>query len=198
MRFSLKKTGAAMAVIMAFAPGNAALSQDPQVGSTDAPATAENAVDIPRILSVPGVPDGACHEGHEGPTITLSLARIKKPVGQFRIELYGDNPNLFLEGKGRIYKYFAPMLKKAKDTICLAVPQYGDYGLLVIHDMDGDQKPDFFTDGFGLSTNPQLALRRPRLDEALFSISEDETALEIKLQYVTGNGEKKRRGSRRR
>lgn len=198
MRFSLHKSGVAIAALIAFLPVHAALAQGPQAAPSADASAAGNPLDIPRIVSVPGIPDGACHEGHEGPTIQLSISRIKKPIGQFRIELYGDAPDLFLEGKGRIYKYFAPMLKKAKDTICLTVPQYGDYGLLVIHDMDGDQKPDFFTDGFGLSTNPQLALRRPRMDEALFTISEDETALEIKLQYVTGNGEKKRRGSKRR
>lgn len=196
MRLAPKNVCVSVAAMMAVWPFNPVLAQDAPAASTPEPLNAA-AVSIPRITSVPGVPDGACHDGHEGPRVLLSIARLKKPVGQFRIELYGDVPELFLEGEGQVYRYFAPMIKTPQDTICLAVPDYGNYGLLVIHDMDGDSKPDYFTDGFGLSTNPKLALRRPKLEEARFTVSQDETALEIKMQYVTGSGKKRSRGSKR-
>lgn len=157
--------------------------------------------DLARVAAVQSgaagaLPDGACHDGHEGPVLQLVMQDLKKREGQFRIELYPDDPDLFLEGKGRIYKYFAPVPDEEDAPICVTVPSVGDYGLLVIHDRDMDDAPDFFSDGFGLSTNPKLQLKRPSLDEALFTVAEDETVLEIKLQYVTGSQKKKCRGKR--
>jgi len=159
---------------------------------------ADLAPGVPHIISVDGIADGACHDGHDGPVLNLRFSNMKKREGQMRIELYGDQPELFLEGNGRIYKYFAPVPAKENDIICVAVPQLGDYGLLVIHDMNNDRSPDFFSDGFGLSTNPKLQLRRPRLDEALFSVTKQEMDMDINLQYVTGSGQTKKRGARRR
>lgn len=192
MHLSLKNNVLAIAAVLACLSGANAFAQDGAATVPEAPYKP------PKLAKFEGIADGACHDGHDGPVIQLGFDNLKNNKGQFRIELYGNNPDLFLEGAGRVYKYFVPMIKKRKDTVCLAVPHYGEYGLLVIHDMDGDSKPDFFTDGFGLSTNPQLALRRPQLDEARFTIDQDETSLEIKLQYVTGSGNKKDRDRKRR
>lgn len=191
MRSSLKNSLRTAAALLMFS-SVAAAAQD------SGEATQEAAYVTPKLPQFDGVADGACHDKHDGPVIQLGFDNLKNNKGQFRIELYGNNTDLFLEGAGRVYKYYVPMVKKREDTVCLAVPGYGEYALLIIHDIDGDSKPDFFTDGFGLSTNPKLALRRPKLDEARFTIDQDETTLEIKLQYVTGSGDKKDRGPKRR
>ncbi|MEM6681730.1 MAG: DUF2141 domain-containing protein [Pseudomonadota bacterium] len=155
-------------------------------------------IDLPRVKSVAGVPDGACHDAHEGPMLHLQVDGLKKRIGQMRIELYSDDPDLFLEGKGQIYRYFTAIPNRRDDIICLTVPEPGNYGLLVIHDMDNDGSPNFFSDGFGLSTNPQLQLRRPQLSEALFRVESGVTDMQIKVLYATGNAQTRSRGSRRR
>lgn len=147
-------------------------------------------------LAAPIVANGACVDGYAGPVLKLQITDLKDEKGQFRIELYGDDPEMFLEGKGQIYKVFAPLPETEDDYICVTAPSAGQYGLLVIHDRDNDFEPDFLSDGFGLSTNPKLKLRRPRLEEAIFTISETETLLEITMQYVTGGKKKKRSGPR--
>ncbi|MEM7571103.1 MAG: DUF2141 domain-containing protein [Pseudomonadota bacterium] len=112
---------------------------------------------------------------------------------------FASMPNrspMLLAGAGKIYRYYTPVPESAKEAVCVTVPAPGSYALLVIHDMNGNSKPDFLSDGFGLSTNPKLALRKPKLSEALFTVEEGETVLEIDMQYVTGNKKKRCRGRR--
>ncbi|MEO0410609.1 MAG: DUF2141 domain-containing protein [Pseudomonadota bacterium] len=142
------------------------------------------------------VPQGACHDAHDGPVLQLKLQKLKTRDGQFRIELYPDDEDLFLEGSGKLYRYYTPVPENEDDTVCITVPSMGAYGLLIIHDIDMNSKPDFLKDGFGLSTNPKLALRRPRFEEARFTVEAEETVLEIDIQYVTGNKRKRCRGKR--
>lgn len=142
------------------------------------------------------VPAGACHDGHDGPVLQLKLQSLKKREGQFRIELYPDDEDLFLEGKAKLYRYYTPVPDDEEALICVTAPAYGNYGLIVIHDMNMNSKTDFLQDGFGLSTNPKMSLRRPKLDEARFTVDKPETVLEIDIQYVSGNKGKRCRGRR--
>lgn len=135
-----------------------------------------------------------CKTG-QGPAILVTIANLKDRRGQFRMDLYSDDPDAWLAGKkkteseGKTFRRIrAPLPPAGTPQLCVQVPGPGRYALFVLHDRDGDDKVGVFTDGFGFSRNPRLGFAKPKLTEVVFDFQGRVQPLVINLNYAGGGG----------
>lgn len=117
--------------------------------------------------------------------IRIVVTHIKRSVGLITADLYRNDDEAFLHKAGREARMRvaarAPMTR-----FCLAAPEPGEYAIAVYHDKNANQKLDKGAFGipaepWGLSDNPKIKLRKPHVEEALFSVASDGAQVEIRL-----------------
>ena len=119
--------------------------------------------------------------------IRVVIEGVKRSEGLITADLYPNNQEIFLRGKGRIkkVKYAA---KSPVTRFCLTAPEEGDYALAIYHDRNANG--DFDKNGlglpaepWGLSNNPRVRLAPPKVEKSLFKVKRDTgAALAIKLR----------------
>lgn len=117
--------------------------------------------------------------------IRIVVSDIKRSVGLITADLYLNDKENFLRKAGRATRVrFAAHAPYTK--FCVSVPEAGDYAVAVYHDKNANRKLDKGAFGlpsepWGLSKNPKIRFRKPRVEEALFNVAPDGATMEIKL-----------------
>jgi len=118
--------------------------------------------------------------------IRLQIENVPKSAGLIVAELYPDKEDGFLSGRTRvaIARYAA---RAPKTSFCLEAPGPGEYALSIYQDMNANTDFDRTFLGlpkepWGLSNNPHVSLKGPRLKDALFTVGEQGTDLDIRLR----------------
>lgn len=156
-------------------------------------AMAEDAVEIDHDMAL-------CADGAAGPALLLTIEGLKDSEGNIRAQIYGGNPEDFLEKGKKLVRVDVPTEEEGQQ-ICVPLPSVGPHALVVLHDRNANGKADFFSEGFGFSNNPKLSLAPPDAEEVMFDAQPGVTGMAVSLTYIFGGDEeqtKKRRQLRRR
>ncbi|WP_262691302.1 DUF2141 domain-containing protein [Kordiimonas aestuarii] len=141
-----------------------------------------------------------CAEGISGAAVLLTIEDFKDVEGNVRAQVYGSDPDDFLEKGAKLVRVDVPTTGDGQ-ALCVPLPSAGRYALAVMHDRNANGKADFFSEGFGFSNNPKLSFGPPDADEVMFEAKPGVTRMSIKLSYIFGGDEEqkeKRRQLRRR
>jgi uncharacterized protein (DUF2141 family) len=133
-------------------------------------------------------PDAAfCAAGTKRPALLVKVDGFKNRVGRLRLQLYGSNPDDFLERGKKVRRVDLPVSRAGPMQVCLAVPRPGVYALAVRHDADANGKTGW-NDGGGFSNNPKLSLMnlKPNHKLAAFTVGNGVKPLNIILNYRRG------------
>lgn len=146
------------------------------------------------VLAFAGAAGASARCTSDGPHLNVVVDGLRNAQGYISVELYPDDPKLFL-GHNQQLVVAHDKLDKAAATVCLDVPHAGMYALAVYHDENGDDqfnrsKLGIPLEGFGLSNNPHIFLGLPKFDKVRFHVADDETTLHVGLHYYTGSGPK--------
>ena len=140
-----------------------------------------------------------CDAGAAGSALLVRVEAMRDTDGNVRAEIYSSNPAEFLEKGKKLVRVEVPAMGDGQ-TICVPLPSSGRYALVLMHDRNANGKPDFFSEGFGFSNNPKLALGPPSAEEVMFDAPEGVLQMTLSLTYIFGQDEeqkKKRRQIRR-
>lgn len=141
-----------------------------------------------------------CADGASGASVLVRIEDFKDLEGNVRAQIYGSNPEEFLEKGKKLVRVDVPTEGDGQE-VCVPLPAPGTYALVILHDRNSNGKADFFSEGFGFSNNPKLALGAPDADEVMFDAGEGTTRMTVTLSYIFGGDEEqkeKRRQLRRR
>jgi uncharacterized protein (DUF2141 family) len=119
--------------------------------------------------------------------IAVHVHGVRSDAGELVVVLYGDNPDDFLRKGRRLARERVPA-RSGSVTVRLAAPRAGTYAVAVYHDENNNRKLDTSliglpTEGFGLSNNPVVRFRTPRLADAAFPVGDGRAAVDIALKY---------------
>ena len=127
------------------------------------------------------------------PSIHVHVEGFKDLKGNVRVQLYGEEPDQFLAKGAKLLRIEIPVPDDgAPVDICVPLESKGVYALFIMHDRNKNGKANVFSDGFGISNNPKMKLRKPRHDEAAFEVGDEVLDMNIELQYFGGNKKKRR------
>ncbi|WP_417450817.1 DUF2141 domain-containing protein [Kordiimonas sp.] len=141
-----------------------------------------------------------CADGIAGAAVLLSVEGLKDKDGNVRAQIYGSDPDEFLEKGAKLVRVDVPVTGEAQQ-LCVPLPAAGRYALVVLHDRNANGKADFFSEGFGFSNNPKLSLAPPDAEEVMFEAKAGVTRMSVTLTYIFRGDEEqkeKRRQLRRR
>lgn len=149
-------------------------------------------VAMPAHAQAIGGDAGACGAGG-GPAILANLGGLKDRNGVLKLELYPANeadflaPDTKLIAAGKVFRRIRVEVPASGPVeICMRVPRPGRYALLAVHDRDGKNKFNFFSDGAGFPSNAKLGMSRPKLAQALIDVGPGVVSTVIRLQYLRG------------
>ena len=118
--------------------------------------------------------------------IRVTITNVKKSAGLMTAELYRNDPDGFLNKKGRLFRVryaaHAPVTQ-----FCITAPEAGQWAMGAYHDENANQKFDKGAFGlpvepYGVSRNPKILLGPPPIAEALFTVAGAGADIEIKLK----------------
>ncbi|HVF95547.1 MAG TPA: DUF2141 domain-containing protein [Sphingomonas sp.] len=139
--------------------------------------------------------DAAACVGGGGPAILATLSGLKDRKGVLKLELYPANeadflaPDIKLNAAGKVFRRVRVAIPAAGSVdICIRVPRAGRYALLAVHDRDGKNKFNFFSDGAGFPGAAKLGMSRPKVGQAIIDAGGGVTTTGIRLQYLRGLG----------
>lgn len=118
--------------------------------------------------------------------IRLTVNNVKQNAGLMTAELFRNDPDGFLNKKGRLFR--VRYAARAPFTqICLNAPEPGQWAVVVYHDKNANRKFDKGAFGlpiepFGVSGNPKFRLAPPEISDALFEVAESGASVEIRLK----------------
>ena len=148
---------------------------------TTIPVVSEEA----RVLDIrPGEAAAVCGAQSLQVKVTVTNTRAQ---GILAVELYEENEPDFLTSRARLHRIRVPA-EENQQTVCFDVPSPGLYAVATYHDLDADRRLDrrlfLPAEPFGLSNNPRLRLRKPRFEEAAFTVGEEGASISIALRGV--------------
>lgn len=135
--------------------------------------------------------DGACTDSNGRPEIQVDISDIRDGGGNLRLNVYDNKPGEFLKKGKWIVRVDMP-IRPGSMEVCVWVPSPGTYGLVIMHDRNANGRYNLLRDGYGVSTNPRLRLRKPKYEEAAFIVGAERTELAVMMKYRFGNKKKKR------
>jgi uncharacterized protein (DUF2141 family) len=142
-----------------------------------------------------------CQAGEGGAALLIQVENIRSVEGNLRAQAYGADPEDFLEKGKWIKRVDDPVTMENEQSVCVQMPAPGKYAFVVMHDRNANGKADFFSEGFGFTNNPKLALAPPDGEEVIFDVPAGVTKTTVRLKYILGSDsekKKKRRKLRRR
>ncbi|MFN3959256.1 MAG: DUF2141 domain-containing protein [Parvularculaceae bacterium] len=122
-------------------------------------------------------------EPHE---ILVRVVNVKKSAGLMTIELYANDPDGFLNKRGRLSRHRFAASAPATE-VCIHAPEAGQFAMVAYHDENANEKFDKGAFGipvepYGVSQNPKIRLAPPPIEKALFEVAETGATVEIKLR----------------
>jgi len=146
------------------------------VAAMSSSSTAADSIPVFNHVSCKGEPN----------EIRITVKNVKQSAGLMTAELYRNDPDGFLNKKGREFRvrYAA---RSPMTQFCLEAPAPGEWAIVVYHDANANQKFDKSAFGlpaepYGLSRNPKVRLAPPPISEALFEVAEAGASVEIRLK----------------
>jgi len=133
-------------------------------------------------------PDAAaCRDGSNQPAVLVNVRGFKARSGNVRVNVYGGDPDRFLERGQYIRQVNIPVSRGGTMPICVALPAAGRYAVAVRHDVDGNGRSGW-SDGGGFSRNPRLSLTnlRPRYENVAINVGRSVAPVNITLLYRFG------------
>jgi uncharacterized protein (DUF2141 family) len=133
-------------------------------------------------------PDAAaCEAGGASPALLVHVDGFKSRTGNVRVQLYGSNPDEFLEKGKKLRRIDLPVSPHGAMDICVALPAAGDYAIAVRHDVDGSGKSGW-DDGGGFSRNPKLSLLslKPEYSKVVIHGGAGVKRIDVTMQYRKG------------
>jgi uncharacterized protein (DUF2141 family) len=125
--------------------------------------------------------------GDTGVPIVVRVHGVRSSHGEVVAVLYGDNPDDFLRSGKRVARVRTPAATGVV-MLELSAPRSGRYAIAIYHDENGNRKLDTAltglpTEGYGLSNNPRIWLRRPRLEDSAFAVDARPITVDIDVRY---------------
>lgn len=124
-----------------------------------------------------------------GPAVRVDVSGMKSGDGLLIVRAYHARKGEWLKAK----KYFAKIhepARKGQMSVCVPVPAAGgQYAIAVQHDVAGNYKTSFSTDGAGMSNNPVIKTflgfpRSPDVEQVAFRAGEGVTRIAIAVRYL--------------
>jgi len=133
------------------------------------------------------------------PEIMVHLKGLDNSEGNVRVNLYGDNPDDFLERGKKIARVQIPARQGDMD-ICLPAPVgKGLYAVAVLHDKNKNHKLDYLLkEGYGFSNNPKLFFGPPKYEKAAFPAGEGLVEIDVNMSYFFPSSKTRKGGRHRR
>lgn len=128
---------------------------------------------------------GKCTAG-AGPAFKVTVTGIKPSGGALRVQSYRGTKDEWLE-KGHWINRIETPARGGTMTFCMPLPEAGDYGIAVRHDVNGNGKTDLRQDGGGMSNNPSINifnLGKPSYKKTAISVGKEIRAITIKMKYM--------------
>jgi len=147
------------------------------LGASSVPAAAQEII---------GPEAAACAPGARGPAALVRVYGFKDRAGNLRVQLYSDNPDEFLASGKKLKRIELPMTKSGDMNVCMALPRFGEFSMVVLHDRDVNGRLSVSKDGFGFSGNPKLGLSKPDYEDAMFVARDGVTVVDVILNYRQG------------
>lgn len=118
-------------------------------------------------------------------TLTVTVEEIASDRGHIAFGIFDDAKGFLQEGKQ--LQGERVQAQKGSVKLFVSLPP-GRYAIACYHDENDNQKLDTGllgvpVEGFCFSNNPNLSVRPPSFDEAVFEVKEN-TETEIKLRYL--------------
>lgn len=125
--------------------------------------------------------------GSGGPAVRVRIDGLKSSSGNLFVRTYKASRSDWLKSKRYLSRLDAKP-RAGSMTVCVPVPESGNYAIAVQHDVNGNRETDFSTDGAGMSNNPRIGSflgipRPPSVDQASFSAGSGVTNLRITMRY---------------
>lgn len=176
---------AALGAVFLTAPVNAAADRDnagndaadnvvDDTVADDAIAKIDNRFDFEHVSC-----NGAENE------IRVIVTGVKQSAGLIVADMYPNNQEVFLRGRGRIKKVkYAARTPETK--FCVPAPETGLFAMAIYHDRNANG--DFDKNGlglpaepWGLSNNPRGLFGPPKVERTLFEVRAEGAEVEIEL-----------------
>ena len=120
-----------------------------------------------------------------GSAVSVTITDLKPGGGILRIQLYRSTGADWLE-KGRWLHRIELPAKAGSMNVCMPVPQAGEYGIAVRHDLNKNGKTDLREDGGGMSNNPSINifnLGKPSYKKTAVAVGNRPKAISIQMRY---------------
>lgn len=144
------------------------------------PARSDDAVKIDNRFDFDHV---SCNDAAN--EIRVVVTGVKRSEGLIVADMYPNNQEVFLRGRGRIKK--VKYAARAPETkFCVPAPEAGLFAMAIYHDRNANG--DFDKTGlglpaepWGLSNNPRGLFGPPHVEKTLFKVDEGGAKVEINL-----------------
>lgn len=141
--------------------------------------------------------NGSCVATEGNAVIAVTVDNIQDVEGNLRAQIYGSNPDDFLEKGKKLVRVDVPVVTTDTSLICVPLPEPGTYALVVMHDKNANGKADFFSEGFGFSNNPKLSFGPPDAEEVMITAEQGVNEQSVTLNYIFGADSEKKDKRRR-
>ncbi|HZG10306.1 MAG TPA: DUF2141 domain-containing protein [Allosphingosinicella sp.] len=128
----------------------------------------------------------ACTAGNRA-AVLVTVDGLKNRSGRLRLQLYGADPEDFLEKGKKLRRIDLPVTGSGPVNVCVALPGPGTYAIAVRHDADANGKSGW-SDGGGFSNNPKISLLslKPSHRQVAFAVGRGVKPMRILLNYRSG------------
>ena len=149
-------------------------------------ALAPVGVQAQRYAQVIGNDMSKC-SGGSGPAVRVRISGLKSSSGNLFVRTYRASQADWLKSKRYLSRLDAAP-RAGSMTVCIPVPQAGNYAIAVQHDVNGNRETDFSIDGAGMSNNPKIGKflgipRPPSANKAGFAAGPGVTDVHITMRY---------------
>lgn len=124
----------------------------------------------------------------KGPAIRLAVTGLKSSAGNLFVRTYHARSSDWLKSRRYIHR-IETRPRQGTATVCVPLPQAGDYAITVQHDANGNRDTDLAVDGAGISNNPKIGSllglipRPPGVEKARFTAGPGVSRMTIAIQY---------------
>jgi uncharacterized protein (DUF2141 family) len=131
-------------------------------------------------------PEAAACRAGDGPAALVRVHGFKDRTGKLRVQLYGGDPEAFLEKGQKLKRIEVPVTPAGDMHVCVKLPASGRYALAILHDRNANGKMNPTNDGVGFSRNPKLGLSKPDFEKVVFAANGSVQAHDVVLNYMRG------------
>lgn len=153
-------------------------------------ATGESRADPAAATCAAAVAVGAQELATAPAVIQVTVENVRNSKGLITAVLYSDDPKTFLKRGARLDRIRVEA-RQGETVLCLTAPAAGRYSVALYHDENGNKEfdRDFLgipSEGYGFSQNPGFRFGKPDIEETLFTVNGNPTALRISVLYLHG------------